>query len=446
MPFIEHSDVDVKSMLETIGVESIDELFADIPGALRHKGPLGLPEPLSEMELVEHMAALAEKNTPATRLTSFLGAGTYDHYIPAVVDSASSRGEFFTAYTPYQAEASQGTLQTIFEFQTMIARLTGMDAANASMYDGASALAEACAMAHFLFPKKKRIVISGGVHPEYRETVETYLGTLDVELVTIPLDDGQTDIDKLKEKLDETVAVVFQQPNFLGVIEDAQAIADAAHEAGALVIASVDPVSLGLLKPPGEYGADIVIGEGQPLGNPIAFGGPHLGFFAAKKKFVRKMPGRLVGQTVDKDGRRGWVLTLQTREQHIRREKATSNICTNQALCAFRAMAYLTAVGKEGFLKVANLCLQKAHYAAGKLAGLDGFELAFDGPFFREFAVRTPVPPEELNARLADKGFIPGLPLARFSDDWKDLLLVAVTEKHTKDAIDGLAEAIGGVL
>jgi glycine dehydrogenase subunit 1 len=435
-------------MLRAIGVKSVRDLFASIPENLRHKGALDLPKPMSEQEAAAHLAELAGLNTPVTQLTSFLGGGAYDHYIPAVVDAVSSRGEFFTAYTPYQAETSQGTLQIIFEFQTMIASLTGLDAANASMYDGASALAEACAGAHFTNPKAKHLIVSAGVNPEYRETIKTYNCDLGMEIVLVPLVDGATDIEALKKALasKSAAAVAFQQPNFFGVIEDAAEITRLAHEAGALSIPAVDPITLGILAPPGEYGADIAVGEAHHFGNPLGFGGPHLGFFAVKKDFVRKMPGRLVGQTNDKNGKRGWVLTLQTREQHIRREKATSNICSNEALCAFRAMAYMSAVGKGGIRHLANLCLQKAHYAADKLAKIKGVELAYIKPFFREFALKLPIDAKDLNAKVAEHSYIAGLPLGRFSPQWKNLLLVACTEKHTKEDIDGLVSAVGGAL
>ena len=440
MPYIPNTIQDQKAMFEAIGVASIDELFAMIPPELRLGRPLDLPAAMGEMELSAHMNRLGSRSTAAAESVCFLGGGSYDHFIPAVVDMVSSRGEFYTAYTPYQAEASQGTLQAIFEYQTLVTQLTGMDVSNASLYDGGTAAVEAVIMAIGATRRTGRVVTAASVHPEYRQTVATYLVNLGAELVTVGTPDGTISPAELEAAVnDETACVLIQHPNFFGCLEDVTALAEIAHKAGALFIVAVNPISLGLLKRPSEYGADIVVAEGQPLGNPMAYGGPYLGIMACREPFVRRMPGRLAGQTVDRRGKRCWVLTLQTREQHIRREKATSNICTNQGLYALRAAVYLATVGPQGLREVAELCLQKAHYAAEQLAATKKLVPAFDRPFFNEMVFR--VADGRVEALLEEaqrEGIFAGVPLGRWYPELSDCLLVAVTEKRTKAEIDQL--------
>jgi glycine dehydrogenase subunit 1 len=440
MDYIAHTEADVKEMLAVVGAKSVDELFDSVPEKVRFKGGLKLPKAHSELELVESVNRLACANAQAGgEYACFMGGGCYDHYIPALIDHLSGRGEFYTAYTPYQSEASQGTLQSIFEYQTCMCELTGMDISNASHYDGGTAVTEAVITSTYFARGRKRVVISEALHPEYREIMKTYTAPLGLELVEIPIGDGVTDMAKLEAAVDDgTICVVMQNPNFFGCIEDMDAASRAAHGEGALLVACVDPVSLAVLKAPGEYDADIAVGEGQPFGSAMAYGGPHFGFFTAKEKYLRKMPGRIVGETVDTEGRRGFVMALQTREQHIRREKATSNICTNQALNAMRALVYLCAVGKRGLKAVAELCLQKAHYAADQLA-TRGVELAFDTPFFREFVVKCKKPTAEVVGDLAQEKILAGPELGRFYKGMEDCLLIAVTEKNRKEQIDALA-------
>lgn len=436
MTYIPHSEQDIKEMLQSIGAKSIDELFQVIPEPLRLKKGLNLPAALSEIEITQHIQSLTRKNKSLDTIPSFLGAGCYHHFIPAIVKHLASRSEFYTSYTPYQAEASQGILQAFFEYQTMICELTGMDVSNASLYDGATGLAEAILMARALTGKRK-VILSKTIHPEYRQVVNTYLKDLDTRLVEIDFKDGCTNIEQLKNELSpDTACVVVQNPNFFGLIEESDTISELVHKSNALLIAVVNPISLGILKPPGEYQADIVVGEGQPLGNEMSYGGPHLGLFATKREYVRKMPGRLVGETIDTKGRRGFVLTLATREQHIRRAKATSNICTNEALGALKAAIYLSALGKQGIKQMANLCLQKAHYAAGKITALKGFKLAFNRPFFNEFVVKCPKLPRRINRKLLQYGIIGGLELDRFYPELKDAMLICLTEMNTKEEID----------
>jgi len=400
MSFIPNTYEDRKQMLKAIGVDSFEDLLKNIPDELRLKRELNLPKPLSELEIRNELQALSEKNKAATEAVSFLGGGAYDHFIPAAVGHITSRSEFYTAYTPYQAEVSQGTLQAIYEFQTLICELTGMEVANASMYDGGSALAEAALMA-VSETQRPEVLVSKAVHPNYRQIIKTYFHGQKLELKEIPLDDGITSLDELKRLItDKTAAVIIQQPNFFGLLENVFDAEPIIHEKGALFITSNDPISLGILAAPGEYGVDIMTGEGQALGNALNFGGPYLGLFAIKQKYIRKMPGRLVGATVDTQGKRGYVLAMQTREQHIRREKATSNICTNQALCALAATVYLTLMGKQGIKKVAELCLQKSHYLANAIASLEGFGFKFTQSFFKEFVIKCPLPPGELITRL----------------------------------------------
>jgi glycine dehydrogenase subunit 1 len=396
------------------------------------------------MELGQHLQELASKNRPSGEAICFLGGGSYDHFIPAVVDAVAGRSEYYTAYTPYQAEASQGSLQAFFEFQTLICQLTGLDIANASLYEGGSAVAEAVFMAISITQRHGKVLIPESLHPEYRRTLATYLTNLDARLEVLPTPQGNLDPDDLKRALDDqTSCIVVQHPNFFGCLEEVEALAHTAHARGALFIVSFDPISLGLLKRPGQYGADIAVAEGQSLGNPMAFGGPYLGILACREEYVRKMPGRLVGQTVDRQGRRCWVLTLQTREQHIRREKATSNICTNQGLLALRAMVYLAALGPQGLRETAELCTRKAHYAAEQLARLEGVRLRFDRPFFKEFTLSIPGKAPDLLARLLEAGYHAGLHLGRWFPAFNDCVSVAVTEKRTRAEIDGLIAAYG---
>ncbi|MFZ5901690.1 MAG: aminomethyl-transferring glycine dehydrogenase subunit GcvPA [Bacillota bacterium] len=443
MDYVPHTEEDRRAMLKAIGAGSIEVLFADIPGEIRLKEALSLPAPLTEPELARHMRRLSAKNVSADDYVCFLGAGAYDHFIPAVVDHILLRSEFYTAYTPYQAEISQGVLQSIYEYQSLICILTGMDVANASMYDGASALAEAALMAGSV-TRRSKVVIAGSVHPEYRETVNTYARCVEFQVVEVPFgEDGGVDPARVAEFVDsDTACLIVQQPNFFGCLEHVDELSRIAHSAGALFVTAVDPISLGVLKAPGDYGADIVVGEGQALGNPLNFGGPYLGFFAARKDFVRRMPGRIAGVTADGDGNRGFVLTLQTREQHIRRERATSNICSNEALCALAAAVYLTTLGKKGLAEVARQSLQKAHYARERICSLPGFKPAFSGPFFKEFAVRCPEAPRTINQRLLARGIIGGYELGRAYPGLEDCLLFCVTEKRTRAEIDGLVAGL----
>lgn len=442
MAYILNTEDDTRAMLEAVGLDSLDQLFDAIPADLRRKGPLAVPDALGELALTDHVASLASANQAADARPCFLGGGCYDHFIPAVVDQLAGRGEFFTAYTPYQAEASQGTLQAIFEYQSLIARLTGMDLSNASLYDGGSAVAEAVLMALATGDRPARVVLAGSVHPEYRQVVATYLANLPIEIVTVPVSNGGTDPDALSAAIgDGAACVVLQYPNVLGQLEDVERLVTLVKQKDALAIVSVDPISLGLLKRPGSYGADIVVAEGQGLGNPLSYGGPYLGILACRQEFVRKVPGRLVGQTTDRRGNRCWVLTLQTREQHIRREKATSNICTNQGLLALRASIYLAVMGPSGLRQAAELSTRKAHYAADQLAKVPGLSIAFPGPFFKEFVVRSSKDPRKVLAEVGKLGYHGGIALGDWYPDLADAILIAVTEKRTKEQIDGLAEA-----
>jgi glycine dehydrogenase subunit 1 len=444
MPYVLNTPEDQHAMLAAIGAGSLAELFEMVPPELRLQRPLDIPPALSEMELAARMAQLAGQNTSPAQKVCFLGGGSYDHFIPAVVDYVAARGEFYTSYTPYQAEASQGNLQAFFEYQTLITQLTGMDVSNASLYDGGSAAAEAVLMALSATRRHGRVVTAASVHPEYRQILETYLKNLDVQLVTVGTPQGNLTLEELSAAVDSQTACVFaQHPNFFGCLEDVEAIARIAHDAGALFIAAVDPISLGLLKRPGDYGADIVVAEGQSLGTPMQFGGPYLGIMACREEFVRRMPGRITGQTVDRHGRRCWVLTLQTREQHIRREKATSNICTNQGLFALRTTVYLAAMGPQGMREVAELCLQKSRYAARRLSAGKRLSLAFDRPTFKEFVIRDREGRvEQLLASACDDGFFAGVPLGRWYPELADCFLVSVTEKRTRDEIDRLANSL----
>jgi len=443
MAYTPHTDEQERQLLARLGVDSVEQLFAEqIPAALRLRRPLDLPPALSEIELRRHFAELVARNRPASEQICFLGAGIYDHYVPSVVGSVISRGEFYTAYTPYQPEMSQGTLQAIFEFQTMICELTGLDVANASLYDGATALAEAILMACDTTGRAE-VLLPAALHPAWRRVVATYTDGLGIRLATVPWRDGITPPAEVEQRITrETACLVIQQPNFLGSIEDVAALATIAQAAGAAVVVAANPIALGLLAPPGEQGADICVGEGQPLGLGMNLGGPLLGFMAAKNAYLRRMPGRLVGQTRDRDGRIGYCLTLQTREQHIRRERATSNICTNQGLMMLAATTYLATMGRQGLREVATQCVQKAHYAAARLAEVPGYSLAFDAPFFHEFVLRCPKPATEIAATLAERGILAGYPLGREYPDLADGLLVAVTEQRTRAEIDTFAAAL----
>ncbi len=443
MSFIPHSEADRQEMLRTIGVSSEDELLAVVPEKFRRTEPLALPRALSEWEAVETLQAIADESQ---HLTCFAGAGYYDHYVPAVVDHLIRRSEFYTAYTPYQAEVSQGTLQAIYEFQSVVCELMGLDVANASMYDGASAMAEAALMARSIQRKRDKIILSATVNPHYRQVLHTYNLGLNIPIKIAPrADSGATDLGELGGMIDdETAAVIVQSPNFYGIIEELEATAAVAHDKGALLIAVVDPVSLSLLKSPGECGADIAVAEGQPFGIGLSFGGPVLGLFAARQEYIRHMPGRIVGAAEDVDGRRGFVLTLQTREQHIRREKATSNICTNQGLCALAAAIYLSTVGKEGLRQVAETSTQVAHYAYDRIVEETKLEPLFPGsPFFREFAMKTPGSARELIWSGQERGILPGVSLARFPHlDVEDGLLIAFTEKRSKKDVELLIDVL----
>lgn len=434
--YLPMTDRDREEMLRTVGAASVEDLFADIPAALRYDGILPMSEALDEPSLLKHMRKLSDRNADADRYASFLGAGIYDHHIPVVINHVISRSEFYTAYTPYQPEISQGELQAIFEFQSYICELTGMPVANASMYDGATALAEAAALASGA-TKRGKIVVSRTVHPEAREIVRTSAKGLNLEVVEVGYRDGVTDLEELRRAIDEgTAAVLVQTPNFFGCLEDIRAIETIAHANKALLVMSVNPLSLGLLEAPGKLGADIVVGDAQPLGIPAALGGPTCGFFAVSEPLMRRIPGRIVGQTVDRDGKRGFVLTLQAREQHIRREKATSNICSNQALLALCASVYMSVMGKAGMKETALQNLHKAHYAAGLFPG---GRPAFEAPFFNEFVVKLPASadPAAVNAKLLQAGYIGGYDLGKSYPELTGHMLIAVTERRTKEEIDG---------
>ena len=472
--YVPHADADVAEMLAAVGATTLEELFASIPEEVRLRRPLELPAGITEVELLAELRALAARTTPASTLVSFLGAGIYDHHVPAIVEAVTSRSEFQTAYTPYQPERSQGVLQSIFEFQTAICELTGMEVANASMYDAGTALAEASFLAGAQ-THRGSIVVSDGVHPEYREVLATESAASGPRPVAVGLAPGaRTDGDALRAAVAaDTAAVVVQQPNFFGALEDVAEAARLAHEAGALLVVVADPVSLGLLEAPGVLGADIVVGEGQSFGNAMSFGGPGLGFMAVTAKLMRRLPGRLVGETVDRDGRRGFVLTLQTREQHIRREKATSNICSNHALNALAALVHLVWLGKRGLPELAETCLRRAAYLRERLLALPGVSAFTEGPVFREFAVRLPLPAKDLVDALVPRGFLAGVPLGwaapfmtgggagageaqgggagagealagRAALD--DVLLLAVTEKRTRAEIDAFVGAVAEVI
>jgi glycine dehydrogenase subunit 1 len=402
---------------------------------------------MSELQLTQHMEHLADRNRHAGNSLCFLGGGSYDHFIPAVVDNLASRGEFYTSYTPYQPEVSQGNLQAMFEYQTLICQLTGMDVSNASLYDGGSAAMEAVLLCMSVTRRSQKVVVAASVHPEYRQIIETYLANLEAEVITVGTPDGRLDPASLAEVLDEQVAcVLVQHPNFFGCLEDVSAIADCTHQVGAMLVSAFDPLSLGLLKRPGQLGVDVAVAEGQCLGSPLQYGGPFLGIMACREKFVRRLPGRIAGQTVDRRGRRCWVLTLQTREQHIRRDKATSNICTNQGLFALRAAIYLSWLGPQGLRDVGELCLRKAAFASQRLLELDRFSRRFAQPTFKEFVIRDH---QGQVAALLDEakaaGILAGVPLGAWYPDLDDCFLVAVTEKRTSEEINKLADCLAGI-
>jgi len=442
MTYIPHTEAERRAMLAEIGIQDLAELFQDVPDDVRFP-TLDLPAPLAELDVAGELREITNYNISVSDAPSFLGAGAYHHFIPSVVDTMLRRGEFLTAYTPYQPEVSQGTLQAIFEYQSMMCALTGMDVSNASHYDGATALAEAVIMAlNIGRGRRKRVILSPAIHPHYRATVRTYTQGMGLEILEEPL---TADLGELTGQLDGNTAVlVVQTPNFFGQLEDLTGLADAVQGVGALLCVVVNPLSLGLVRPPGEFGADIVVGEGQPLGIPLSYGGPYLGIFTTRDRHARKMAGRLVGETVDANGKRGYVLTLSTREQHIRRERATSNICTNQGLLALAATVYLSAMGKGGLRKVAELCYHKAHYAADQIDRLDGYAVRRDKPFFHEFAVRCPRPVAEINQGLLERwGIIGGYDLGQDYPQRENQMLIAVTEMNSREEIDLLIEALG---
>ncbi|WP_316699625.1 aminomethyl-transferring glycine dehydrogenase subunit GcvPA [Paratissierella segnis] len=445
-PYIPITTDDEKQMLESIGLNSIEELFADIPKEVQLNRELNLPKSKSELEVFSYLSSLAKKNCSQSDMISFLGAGAYDHYIPSIIDHLVSRSEFYTSYTPYQAEISQGTLQYIFEFQTLICNLTGMDVANASLYDGGTAVVEAAIMAANI-ARKDEIIISKTVKPDARKILKTYAHAQSLKVVEVDMKDGVTDLEELENKInDNTAAVIIQSPNFFGIIEDLKKAAEITHKIKkASFVASVDPISLGILKKPGELDVDIVVGEAQGMGIPVSFGGPYLGFMAAKKSYMRKLPGRIVGETTDVDGKRSYVLTLTAREQHIRREKATSNICSNQGLNALRATIYMVTLGKEGIKEVAAQSAKKAHYAYEQIIKSGKFKPLFDKPFFKEFAVTSGLDAKTITTELENEMITGGYHLEIDYPQLKNAVLYAVTEKRTKEEIDKLTRVLEGI-
>jgi len=428
-PYLPNTDADRRAMLREIGVSSIEELFQDIPEKLRH-ARFKLPPPLSELELKKELHQLASRNASLDNYACFLGGGSYRHFIPSTVEHVTGRSEFYTAYTPYQAEVSQGTLQTVYEYQSLVCQLTGMEVSNAGMYDGSTAAGEAAIMA-CIIKKKNKVAVSTTVNPTYREVINTYVTGRNLSIETVELNSSLSS---------DCACLIVQQPNFFGYLEEMEAYVQKAHDIGALFIAIVDPISLGMFKPPEDYRADIAVADGQALGNPISFGGPGLGAFACRKEYLRQMPGRIVGKTVDVEGKPGYVMTLVTREQYIRRERATSNICTSEALMALAAAVYLATLGKRGLRQVAELCYHKAHYAAEKVAKLKGYSLVFQKPFFKEFVIRCPIAPSQINQALFKEGIIGGLDISYIIDN---SMLLCVTEMNTKQEIDKLVEILG---
>ncbi|MEZ6151765.1 MAG: aminomethyl-transferring glycine dehydrogenase subunit GcvPA [Pirellulaceae bacterium] len=447
MAYLFNTSEDISAMLATIGAASIDELFAPIPSHLRLTKPLAIPAALSELELTRRMGELAGRNTGVEQAVCFLGGGAYDHFIPAVVDSLASRGEFYTSYTPYQPEVSQGNLQVMFEYETLICQLTGMDVSNASLYDGATAMIEAVLLAMASSPNRSRVVVPDSLHPHYRQVLETYLQWTQFELQTVACPDGVLPGDAWSAALDDSVGcVVLSQPNFFGIVEDLAPAARAAREAGAVVVGVCDMISLGLLASPAQWGADIVVGEGQVLGNPLQYGGPYLGILACRENFVRRIPGRIAGQTEDRQGHRCWVLTLQTREQHIRRDKATSNICTNQGLFALRAAVYLALQGPQGLRETAEHCSWKTDYLRQSLQGHERFTVRFEGSAWRELVVQDRAGDVAgVLEHCRQQGVLAGLALGRWYPELDDCWLVAVTEKRTRDELDQLINRLNAV-
>ena len=446
MHYVFNTEQDQQEMLAAIGAASIAELFEQIPADLQLNRALDIPAAMGELELTQHMSALAARNLDTTRVACFLGGGSYDHFIPAAVDTLASRGEFYTSYTPYQPEVAQGNLQAMFEYQTLICALTGLEVSNASLYDGGSAVAEGALMCMSVTKRHGKVVVPDTVHPEYREILDTYLENLPTEVVTVATKDGVATADAIAAELDDdTACVVLQFPNFFGCLEDVAAIAEATHKAGAKLVVSFDPVSMGVLQRPGDMGADVAVAEGHSLGSPMSYGGPYLGIMACRESFVRRMPGRICGETTDRRGKRCWVLTLQTREQHIRREKATSNICSNQGLFALRASIYLSLLGPHGLRDTATQSIQKSHYAAETITASDRFELAFDQPFGKEFVIRDrEADVASAIQAAADDDILAGIPLGGWYPEMADCFLVAVTEQRTREQIDRLAGALSG--
>ncbi|HZJ98432.1 MAG TPA: aminomethyl-transferring glycine dehydrogenase subunit GcvPA [Tissierellaceae bacterium] len=445
-PYIGITRDDEQNMLKAIGVSSVEELFADIPDEVAFKRDFNLDKSKSELEVSAYLTEMSRKNCSLDDLTCFLGAGAYDHYIPSIVNHIISRSEFYTSYTPYQPEISQGTLQYLFEYQTLICNLTGMDVSNASLYDGGTAITEAALMAAAV-ARKDEIIVSKTVRPESRKILRTYAHIQDLKVIEVEMKDGVTDLEHLDSLVnDNTAAVIIQSPNFFGLIEDIEETANITHKAKkSSLITSVDPISLGILKRPGDLGADIVVGEGQGMGIPLSFGGPYLGFMATKKDYMRKLPGRVVGQTEDLDGKRSFVLTLTAREQHIRREKATSNICSNQGLNTLAATVYMVTLGKEGLREVALQSTKKAHYALKKLTESGKYKKVFDKPFFKEFVLQSDLKPEKISSTLRAENIIGGYDLSEDYPQYENSVLYAVTEKRTKDEIDKLSSVLEGI-
>ena len=446
MPYIINTAQDQQVMLDSIGLESIEQLFDSIPDTFRLQRPLNIRAAMCELELEQHLSQLADRNDDTSRKICFLGGGSYDHFVPALVDAIASRSEFYTSYTPYQPEVSQGNLQAMFEYQSLICQLTGMDVSNASLYEGGTALLEAVLMAISVTRRPGKVIVLESVHPEYRQVLQTYLGETESELFTLKTPTGALAVDELAAELnDQTACVVVQHPNFFGCLEDVNKIADLAHQHGALLVQVFDPISLGILKRPGDLGVDIAVAEGQSLGTPMLYGGPYLGIMACREQFLRRLPGRIAGQTVDQQGKRCWVLTLQTREQHIRRQKATSNICTNQGLLALRAAIYLATMGPTGMQEVADLCLQKARYACDQVSTGTRFEAAFTHPVFKEFVIRDRENQvASLLAETEQSGILAGIPLGTWYPELTDCFLVTVTEKRSKSQIDTLVQSLAG--
>ncbi len=445
MPYVPLTEKDREKILNTTGIERFEDLLEGLPRELRFRGALEIKPAMTEQDLARHLGGLASMNTTVDDMVSFLGAGAYNHYTPATVDSLVSRSEFFTSYTPYQPEISQGTLQAVFEYQTLISQLTAMDISNASLYDGASAVAEAALMARRV-TRRRGVLLSGALHPAYRETTATYMQAFSEDIKEVPFspDSGRTPLEAIKEALtEETACVIVQSPNFFGSIEDLADIAGIAHEKGALLVVAVaEPLSLALLNPPGRLGADIVVGDAQSFGNSLNYGGPYVGFMAIREKFLRQMPGRVVGKSLDHDGRSAFCLTFATREQHIRRERATSNICTNQGLAALIAAIYLVSLGRTGLAELARINLSRAQYLKNKLCSIPGVTAAFSAPTFNEFAVRLPAPAERPLSVLREKGFMGGALLSRWYKGLDDVILLCATEMNSKDDMENFAKAL----